>query len=277
MLQWDGDGVARSRSGEEKRLLKLVDFVEASATLHFSPALIVPKAEASLGLPRLASAVLVFEIPSSWTWESSNVAAGGAGDRAAGLWFDRSARSGVATRLENLIGPPAMWLGEYKVDRQSGERLSQVLTSLSTSTAQILTAFDGEQLASMIDMRLGAMRSQSEGCPLPAGKGSGSSRRTRDEQAAAAAEARKLLSVQIVADCIELHSGVVLTDEGVIFHLNYRLKLTTPHATNHLSGEWLCRVLLRCTLLPIALPHLPHTPVLCTCQKIPRWQRGIRE
>jgi hypothetical protein len=237
VLQWDGDGVARSRSGEEKRLIKLVDFVQASATLHFLPALIVPQAEADLGLPRLASSVLVFELPRSWTWESSDVTAGGAGARTGGLWFDRSARSGMATRLEDLIGPSAMWLGEYKVDRQSGEKLSQVLTSLSTSTAQLLTAFDGEQLVSMIDMRLGAMRSQSEACPLPAGTGSGSSKRTRDEQAAAAAEASKLLSVQIVADCIELHSGVVRTDEGVIFHLNYRLNLTKPQGTNHLFGE----------------------------------------
>ncbi len=62
---------------------------------------------------------------------------------------------GEVISLESLIGPAAAWLGEYKVDRQSGEKLSQVLHILGTSTAQILKALDGEQLARMIDLQLG--------------------------------------------------------------------------------------------------------------------------
>lgn len=203
----DADGAAstRGRSGKEKRLIRLVDFVPAFATLHFSSAdSSTPKGDAGQGLhvggtQRLAAAVLVFELPREWTWVSALPATsaqtscggvGGAVPRAfagtmrdtGGRWVEQSARMGAVISLESLIGPSAVWMGEYKVDRQSGEKLSQVLHILGTSTAQVLKALDGEHLARMIDLQLGVVHgawirprmAQSEVWSLSLAKRSGS-------------------------------------------------------------------------------------------------------
>ncbi len=44
-------------------------------------------------------------------------------------------------------------------------------------------------------------------------------------------QASKLLKLQTVADCIELHSGLEHTGEGVMFHLSFRLKAPVPQGT----------------------------------------------
>jgi hypothetical protein len=178
----DADGAASTRGscGDGKRLMRLVDFVAASATLHFSSAdRSTRKGDAGHGLhvggtQRLTASVMVFELPREWTWvcpsalpatsaERSCGGVSGAVPRAfagalsgtGGRWVEQSARMGAVISLESLIGPSAVWLGEYKVDRQSGEKLSQVLHILGTSTAQVLNALDGEQLARIIDLQLG--------------------------------------------------------------------------------------------------------------------------
>ena len=245
-----GTGCTGSRGGGQKRLIQVVDYVTASATLHSPwagstrkggarPGNLASRVEATAGVPK--TAVLVFELPSAWTWECLDAKPEGGGDGATrGRWADRSAAPVVGEEtLEHILGPAALWLGEYKVDRQAGEKLSQILSGLNTSLAQMLTAFDGEQLALMMQRnqaRPGALSAQGVPCTVPYASLS------QEANAASATEANKFLAVHIVADCIELHSGLEQTDEGVVFHLNYRLKLPLQHASEDLPGECLAEL-----------------------------------
>ena len=238
----EGNASTSSEGGGQERLIQVVDYVTASVTLHSSWAHSTHRGGArhgnlcseNVGTGGRKRAVLVIELPDAWTWERSDAQAPGGGE-AQGRWADRSAAPlpGEAT-LEHILGPAALWLGEYKVGRQAGEKLSQILSGLNTSLAQILTASDGEQLAMMMQRNLphqGVLSAQAALWPVTYAT------LCQEANAALATKANQFLAVQFVADCIELHSGLEQTDEGVIFHLNYRLKLPLPHAPEDLPPE----------------------------------------
>jgi len=183
------------------------------------------------------SAMLSFELAPQWTWSSSGRLSTTAYSKAPthtathaetrarlefegaqGVWRngdnDMAGESEEVPTLEQLIGPSSEWMGAFKVDRHSGTNLSNILSSLGASPAQLLSAEDGQLVKWLMQMR-------------------NVNHVTEQDKAS--------MSIQIVADCMELHSGLLHTEDGGLeLLLKYRLHHELPPALDTPSGLYLC-------------------------------------
>ena len=166
------------------------------------------------------SAVLIFDIPDHWTWQPVDSPAAeaetslvGGMRHVRGTWTDRSCvmPADYVHTLDELIGGDADWLGTYNVDRHSELYLINILSHLGTCAASILGSTDTERRESDIK----GMSASRENRLIP---------KMEDDNEVTG------LSVQAIADCMELHTGIERTAQGVFFNVCYRLNLPSNPA-----------------------------------------------
>lgn len=139
-----------------------------------------------------------------------------------GTWTDRSCvmPSDYVPTLDEVIGVDADWLGTYKVDRHSELYLINILSHLGTCAASILGSTDTERRESNIN-------------GMSASKGNHRIPKNKVEEDSEVTG----LPVQAIADCMELHSGIENTAQGVFFNVFYRLNLPSNSAQKGATHE----------------------------------------
>ena len=221
----------------------------------------------------LDSAVLIFDVPENWVWQPATPppahadasCTGGTNEtsQVRGRWADTSLAkpAGYVPTLDEIIGTDTDWMGTYKVDRHSELYLTKILTQLGSCTEDLLSLMDTSRITRIMH----ELHARPCSSPFVDTENSAFASRAHvpcahDDMAAARATtstggfgaanfsnnnfdsfnpyyARPALSLQAIADCIELQSGTLKTDTGIFFHLYYRLKLPSEEKKPAVDDE----------------------------------------
>jgi hypothetical protein len=213
-----------------------------------------------------ASAVLIFDVPEQWSWQPStatstqaDTSVGGGASCVQGSWSDKSCEmpADYVPTLEQVIGSDADWFGTFEVDSLSAAHLNNILLHLDACPARMLSGADIERLrremqgvpaSSMFapTSSVGTAEVEDSRGHTPCAQDNmGPAQWKHHLQIAGGEEGtRSCLSVQTIADHIELHSGIERSPQGVLFKLCYRLKLPSGAArnehANHAEGAYPC-------------------------------------
>jgi len=236
------------------RAIRVVEWVKARVQVATMRRCAVQRDSGTGGSDTAGSAVLIFEVPAQWVWrpvDSSEEKSDGRQVR--GTWSNRSCAlpEGYLPTLDDVIGGDAEWSGTYTVDRHPEMYLTNILSHLGSCPADMLSSADTERMkreicgmpgASVFGLTRSGLDESSTANSSSAldGPGAATRRRIGDAEAGRFKRLGTGLPVQAIADCIELHSGIVQTAQGIFFNLCYRLKLPSEQAQaeppNHDQG-----------------------------------------
>jgi hypothetical protein len=229
------------------RAIRVVEWVKTRVQVATMRRYEVKRESGTGGSDTSGSAVLIFDVPAQWVWRPVHSAVEKSdGRQVRGTWSDRSCElpEGCVPTLDDVIGVNAEWSGNYTVDRHSEMYLTNILSHLGICPADMLSSADTERMKREIRGMPGASvfgltrsvctsgldESTAHALSALDGPGAATRRRIGDAEAGGFKCHGTSLPVQAIADCIELHSEIVQTPQGVFFNLCYRLKLPSEQA-----------------------------------------------